>query len=182
MSPFARIVIVATVCSLPLGACVNFDPVDWMSGDWFSNKKPLPGERKALFPEGVPGVSKGVPADLVKGNQATALQDEQAQTPQVLLPEEPKPKPKAKPKPKVVQQPTEPERRPTAVTVRPQQQPQQQQQQQPQWPDPPSQRPAQQPAAVARSARADAAGRCRWRAVARSAGAALICVCGGGEA
>ena len=31
------------------------------------NKKPLTGERKALFPEGVPGVATGVPADVVKG-------------------------------------------------------------------------------------------------------------------
>ena len=48
-----------------------------MAGDWFNNKKPLPGERKELFPGGVPGVSKGVPPDLVKGNQAAALQDQQ---------------------------------------------------------------------------------------------------------
>src|SRR6202165_5085181 len=34
------------------------------------NKKPLPGERKAVFPEGVPGVPQGVPPELVKGYQA----------------------------------------------------------------------------------------------------------------
>lgn len=32
-------------------------------------KQPLPGERKALFPEGVPGVEQGVPQHLVKGAQ-----------------------------------------------------------------------------------------------------------------
>jgi hypothetical protein len=145
MTPLARAFIVAAVCSLPLGGCVNFDPMDWMAGEWFSTKKPLPGERKALFPEGVPGVSKGVPQELMKGNQAVALQDQQAETPAVILPEEPKPKPKPKarpkPKPQVAkQQPAEPESRPTAVTVRPQggQQPKQQ------WPDPPAQRPQQQ--------------------------------------
>ena len=42
--------------ALPLGGCVNFDPADWFAGDWFNTKKPLPGERKPLFPDGVPGV------------------------------------------------------------------------------------------------------------------------------
>ena len=32
-------------------------------------KKPLPGERRAVFPEGVPGVQQGVPSELVRGNQ-----------------------------------------------------------------------------------------------------------------
>ncbi len=32
-------------------------------------KRPLRGERKALFPEGVPGVQQGVPSELVKGAQ-----------------------------------------------------------------------------------------------------------------
>jgi len=144
MRSIARTVIIAAALALPVGGCVNFDPVDWMAGDWFNTKKPLPGERKPLFPEGVPGVSKGVPPDLIKGNQAAALQDQQAEVPAAILPEEPKPKPRAKPKPKpkVVQQAAEPERRPTSVTVRPSQPPPQQQQQQ--WPDPPAQRPQQQ--------------------------------------
>jgi hypothetical protein len=143
MRPLARVILVATICALPLGGCVNFDPIDWMAGDWFSNKKPLPGQRRELFPEGVPGVSKGIPPDLIKGNQAAALQDE-APPPQVMLPEEPKPKPKAKPKPKpqVAKKPVEPERRPTAVTVRPASQPAQGGQTQ--WPDPPATRPQQQ--------------------------------------
>ena len=61
MNRFARAIIVAAALTLPLGGCVNFDPADWFAGDWFSNKKPLPGERKELFPGGVPGVSRGVP-------------------------------------------------------------------------------------------------------------------------
>ena len=32
-------------------------------------KKPLPGERRAVFPEGVPGVPQGVPREMVKGYQ-----------------------------------------------------------------------------------------------------------------
>jgi hypothetical protein len=32
-------------------------------------KKPLPGERRAVFPEGVPGVQQGVPRELMRGSQ-----------------------------------------------------------------------------------------------------------------
>jgi hypothetical protein len=142
MTSFARAIVVAAAFALPLGGCVNFDPGEWISGDWFSNKKPLPGERKELFPGGVPGVSQGVPSDLVKGNQASALQEQQeAEAPRAQPSEEPKPKAKAKPKPKpkVVEETDEPERRPTPVTVRPQPQ-RPQQSQQVQWPDPPAPR------------------------------------------
>jgi hypothetical protein len=147
MNRVARAVVVAAALALPLGGCVNFDPADWFAGDWFSNKKPLPGERKELFPGGVPGVTRGVPPDLIKGNQAAALQEQEAETPPVQLEEpKPKPKPRAKPKPKPkpkVADTGEPERRPTPVTVRPQAQPQPQQGGV-QWPDPPPTRPQPQ--------------------------------------
>ena len=42
MKTFARAVIVVATFALPLGGCVNFDPQDWLAGDWFGNKKPLP--------------------------------------------------------------------------------------------------------------------------------------------
>jgi hypothetical protein len=150
MKPFARAAAIATILALPLGGCVNFDPQDWFAGDWFNNKKPLPGERRELFPGGVPGVTRGVPSELVKGNQAAALQEQEAEEAKALPEEpkaEPKPKPRAKPKPKpkprVVEDTSEPDRRPTPVTVRPKAQPQQTQQVQ--WPDPPgTQRPQQQ--------------------------------------
>jgi hypothetical protein len=152
MIRFARTAMIATALMLSLGGCVNFDPQDWFAGDWFGNKKPLPGQRRELFPGGVPGVSRGVPSDLVKGNEAAALQEQEAEEPKVILREEPKaaPKPKAKPKPKpkpkVVEDTSEPDRRPTPVTVRPQSQPPAQPSQQVQWPDPPgTQRPQQQP-------------------------------------
>jgi hypothetical protein len=149
MGRFTRSVIVAAALALPLGGCVNFDPADWFAGDWFSSKKPLPGERKELFPGGVPGVSRGVPSDMIKGNQAAALQDQQDETSAVPLEEpKPKPKPKAKPKPKPKVVEAEPESRPTPVTVRPQPQAQpsaQRSQGGVQWPDPPgTQRPQQQ--------------------------------------
>src|SRR5919204_1214042 len=50
-------------------------------------KKPLPGERRAVFPEGVPGVQQGVPPELMRGHQQA-----------VEIPAEPPP---AAPEPKV---------------------------------------------------------------------------------
>lgn len=63
------------------------------------SKKPLPGERKLLFPEGVPGVSQGVPPELIRNNQQAQGQPgapaaAQAQPPQQQVEEKPKPKPK----------------------------------------------------------------------------------------
>lgn len=51
-------------------------------------KKPLPGERRAVFPEGVPGVQQGVPPELMRGHQQEA--DVAPQPP----PEQPAPKAK----------------------------------------------------------------------------------------
>ncbi|MBR0713721.1 hypothetical protein [Bradyrhizobium liaoningense] len=52
-----------------LGGCSSggFDPSDLM--DWLDTKKKLPGDRKPVFPEGVPGLEQGVPKDLYKGAQ-----------------------------------------------------------------------------------------------------------------
>ncbi len=146
MRNFAQTVVVAAALALPLGGCVNFDPADMFAGDWFGNKKPLPGERRELFPGGVPGVARGVPSELMKGDQTAALQDSEPDVSPASRLEEPKAVPKAKPKPKpVAAKPVETERRPTAVTVRPQGgQPQSGQPQQSQWPDPPAP-PARQP-------------------------------------
>src|SRR5215475_12303940 len=48
----------------------GFDPSDLL--DWLDTKKKLPGERKPVFPEGVPGLEQGVPKDLYKGAQHLA--------------------------------------------------------------------------------------------------------------
>ena len=53
-----------------LGGCGTngaFDPTDML--DFLDTKKKLPGERKPVFPEGVPGVEQGVPKELYKGAQ-----------------------------------------------------------------------------------------------------------------
>ena len=86
-----------------------------------SEKKKLPGERKDLFPGGVPGVTQGIPPEYMKGNQpppetaqaptpapaqakAAAGEEENAAT----EPEEkPKPKPKKVAKPKPQPQPAQ---------------------------------------------------------------------------
>ncbi|MGH9696118.1 MAG: hypothetical protein ACRD5Z_18360, partial [Bryobacteraceae bacterium] len=44
----------------------NWDPSDLL--DFLDTKKKLPGERKPVFPDGVPGLEQGVPKDLYKGN------------------------------------------------------------------------------------------------------------------
>src|SRR5215212_6034301 len=106
----ARNLLIAATLALPLGGCgsvgsdINFDPMDWISGEWFNTKKPLPGDRKALFPEGVPGVARGVPQEIVKGNQLPPDADDTTQAVAEQV-DEPKPKPKAKPKPKVAAKP-----------------------------------------------------------------------------
>jgi outer membrane biosynthesis protein TonB len=158
---FARLALVIPVLSLGLmlAGCETFDPTDIT--EIFNTKKKLPGDRKAVFPEGTPGVPQGVPSDLVKGYQAE--ETVQQLPPQAAAVEPEKPKAKPKPKPKVVAKPAE--STPTAVTVRPaatgsaqsdapQAQAEPQQQQQPptgggwsgaqrggsMWPDPPPMR------------------------------------------
>jgi hypothetical protein len=66
-----------------LGGCsssTNFDPSDLL--DFLDSKKKLPGDRKPVFPDGVPGLEQGVPKELYKGS-AQEQQDQQAlQNPQ----------------------------------------------------------------------------------------------------
>jgi hypothetical protein len=136
MNRFARTALMASVLVMPLAACSSWDPTDLFDNSFFNPKKPLPGDRKPLFPEGTPGVPQGVPPDLYKGYQAPAAQNGQdnlndngksslastqpaGRSPDAP-PEEPqaKPKPKPKPKPKVAAAPP-PKATPTAVTVGP---------------------------------------------------------------
>jgi hypothetical protein len=52
-------------CSTGFGS--SFDPSDLL--DFLDTKKKLPGDRKPVFPDGVPGLEQGVPKDLYKGAQ-----------------------------------------------------------------------------------------------------------------
>ncbi len=126
--------ILATFASA-LTACSDFDP-DKLDVFGLSEKKKLPGERKEVFPGGVPGVTQGIPPEFMKGNQPST---EAAQTPAsatepdkktAAVEPEPKPKPKRPPKPRTVSQPTQ-----ITVQPAPQQQP---------APWPQAQQPAQQ--------------------------------------
>src|SRR5262245_53300269 len=58
------------------GGLANFDPSDLL--DWMDTKKKLPGERKPVFPEGVPGLEQGVPKDLYKGARQEQIDQQNA--------------------------------------------------------------------------------------------------------
>jgi hypothetical protein len=79
------------------GSTGNFDPSDLL--DFLDTKKKLPGDRKPVFPEGVPGLEQGVPKDLYKGSRQQ-VDDPNAQAAAAAPPpaEEPKSKRGAKSK------------------------------------------------------------------------------------
>jgi len=128
----SRIVMLAALAlAIPaLAGCTNFDP-DKLDVFGLNEKKKLPGERKDLFPGGVPGVTQGIPPEYVKGNHpppetAQALQaptSEQNKAAEEVEPEkkataepEPKPKPKRAAKPRTASQ------QPAQAASQPQQQ------------------------------------------------------------
>jgi hypothetical protein len=117
-----RIVFLITLAlALPaLAGCSNFDP-DSLDIFGLNEKKKLPGDRRAVFPEGVPGVSQGIPPEYLKGNQPAP------ETAQVIPAEPEKPVAKKtatvatvkrKPKPRATTsapvQPVQQEQQPTA--------------------------------------------------------------------
>src|SRR3954463_14832091 len=61
----ATILIALSSALAGCGSMGNFDPSDLL--DFLDTKKKLPGERKPVFPEGVPGLEQGVPQELYKG-------------------------------------------------------------------------------------------------------------------
>jgi hypothetical protein len=71
----------------------NWDPTDML--DFLDTKKKLPGERKPVFPDGVPGLEQGVPKELYKGSAQEQLDQQNAQAAAAAAappPEEPKSK------------------------------------------------------------------------------------------
>ncbi len=92
------------------GCSTNFDPENFTDMFNLNKKEKLPGERRALFPEGVPGVTQGVPQHLMAGQQ-----QKEAEIAAAPAPEPEKPKAAAKPKPRTAS-------RPARVTVSPEQQ------------------------------------------------------------
>src|SRR5436305_12394550 len=71
---------VVIALSAALGGCsssvTNWDPTDLL--DFLDTKKKLPGERKPVFPEGVPGLEQGVPKELYRSNVEQRQQQEAA--------------------------------------------------------------------------------------------------------
>lgn len=96
--PRIALLSVLVLAAPALSGCANFDP-DNLDIFGLNEKKKLPGERKDLFPEGVPGVSQGIPPEYRMGAQTAAGADAAAATPQQpaaapVEPEKPKPAPK----------------------------------------------------------------------------------------
>lgn len=110
--------------SLALIGCDAADTMDKLTDmiPFGDSKKPLPGDRKEVFPQGVPGVPQGVPPDLVKGNEPPP---DAAPPPQQAAAPPPAEKPKPKPKKKLQAKPKAPPQAPqaqSAQTVPPTQQ------------------------------------------------------------
>ena len=65
-----RIVLLVGMVALApvLAGCEDFD-MDKFDVFHLNEKKKLPGERKDVFPQGVPGVTQGIPPEYMKGNQ-----------------------------------------------------------------------------------------------------------------
>ena len=78
------------------GSTAGFDPSDLL--DFLDTKKKLPGDRKAVFPEGVPGLEQGVPKDLYRGARQQDDPKAQAAAATPAPAEEPKSKRGAKSK------------------------------------------------------------------------------------
>jgi hypothetical protein len=104
----AASVLVALSCAL-VGCSSNvnsFDPMDWL--DWLDTKKKLPGDRKPVFPEGVPGLEQGVPKSLYKGAQEGDQNAQEAVAVPPPPPPETKPKKTARKKPAAATASTDP--------------------------------------------------------------------------
>ena len=81
-----------------LGGCgslgtPSFDPTDLL--DFLDTKKKAPGERKPVFPEGVPGINQGVPKEMVRGS-AESRASAEAQAAAAAQPVEAQPVPPVK--------------------------------------------------------------------------------------
>lgn len=112
MFRFDRAILTAVTLALGLSvsACSTnstWDPTDLLPESVFGSKEKLKGDRKPVFPEGVPGVPEGVPSELIKGNQQAGIDAQSkppaaeatapaqpAPAPQAMQPAQPKPKPR----------------------------------------------------------------------------------------
>jgi hypothetical protein len=109
MRRMQRIVLIAIIVAVApvLSGCADFD-LDKFDIFGLNEKKKLPGDRKTLFPEGVPGVTQGIPPEFVKGNQPPPENAQAAplpvEPPKAAAAVDPNEKPKPKRKVKVAKQ------------------------------------------------------------------------------
>ena len=93
-----RLIAAAVVIALSgaLGGCSSgmssFDPSDLL--DFLDTKKKLPGDRKPVFPDGVPGLEQGVPKELYKGSRQEQIDQQNAQAAGAAAPSAQDPKSK----------------------------------------------------------------------------------------
>jgi hypothetical protein len=64
-------------CSDSLSKLSDWDPTDML--DFLDTKKKIQGERKPVFPEGVPGLEQGVPKQMYKGSAQEQIDQQNAQ-------------------------------------------------------------------------------------------------------
>jgi hypothetical protein len=99
------------------GGISSFDPTDML--DFLDTKKKLAGERKPVFPEGVPGLEQGVPKNLYKGASQQEIDQQNAAAlappPQPQPPEKPKRVAKSKSKPPAADSAADPSAAPAAA-------------------------------------------------------------------
>lgn len=119
----------ATVLALALvlARCTpggQFDPTALLNNDMFDTKTKLKGQRTLLFPNGVPGATTGVPADLVKGykpppDQADVDPDAiNAPPPDQTAQQQPAAKPERKPKVAIGRPRTHVQKPPSSIPTR----------------------------------------------------------------
>lgn len=137
--------VVLASLTLTMAGCDTFDGFEI-----FDSKKKLPGDRRPVFPEGVPGVTQGIPPELQKGYSEQAAQpapDPAAAAVQQLTTEKDKPKPRqaAQPKPKPRKPPAEEARSAPPTRQQPQEDIAVRQQQTSPWPGAAQQQPQQAP-------------------------------------
>ena len=102
----ARNLLLAVVLSLGVAGCETgldiFDKLDFMS----STKKPVPGERRAVFPTGVPGIETNPqPAQPTNANVPLSMAPQTPATPPATLPEATPRQPASPRAPRTAQQP-----------------------------------------------------------------------------
>ena len=81
-------------CADSFNKLSEWDPTDML--DFLDTKKKIPGERKPVFPEGVPGLEQGVPKELYKGSAQERLDQQNAQAAAAAAAATPAPAPKSK--------------------------------------------------------------------------------------